>query len=142
MCTHLHPMHHLLPRRIPPAHPWQCQYFKNVHSFAGSGYQYRLHDIEDLKGFGKSHKACPYFTARKWADVSGGRTGPWVKMHRLRWLPRAVQQNVEAFCLGFVLVRSEARLPSRRSLCLGNPPLLFFLPAGGGGHLCALLISD
>lgn len=47
----------------------QCQYFKNVHSFSGSGYQYRLHDIEDLKGFGRSHKACPYFTARKWAEV-------------------------------------------------------------------------
>ncbi|KAL4443214.1 hypothetical protein ABPG75_010969 [Micractinium tetrahymenae] len=45
----------------------QCQYFKNVHSFVTSGYQYRLHDIEDLKGFGKSHKACPYYTARKWA---------------------------------------------------------------------------
>lgn len=55
----------------PLAHPLQCQYFKNVHSFATSGYQYRLHDIEDLKGFGRSHKACPYFTARKWADVSG-----------------------------------------------------------------------
>ncbi|KAL4419625.1 hypothetical protein ABPG77_008566 [Micractinium sp. CCAP 211/92] len=46
----------------------QCQYFKNVHAFVNSGYQYRLHDIEDLKGFGKSQKACPYFTARKWAD--------------------------------------------------------------------------
>lgn len=34
-----------------------------------STLQYRLHDIEDLKGFGKSHKACPYYTARKWADV-------------------------------------------------------------------------
>jgi hypothetical protein len=52
----------------PPLEP-QCQYFKNVHSFSGSGYQYRLHDIEDLKGFGRSHKACPYFTARKWAEV-------------------------------------------------------------------------
>ncbi|PSC69785.1 Fanconi anemia group J-like protein [Micractinium conductrix] len=46
----------------------QCQYFKNVHSFVNSGYQYRLHSIEDLKGFGKTAKACPYYTARKWVD--------------------------------------------------------------------------
>ena len=58
-----------------PAAPLQCHYFKNVHSFAGSGYAQRLHDIEDLKGFGKSHKACPYYTARKWAEVGGARWG-------------------------------------------------------------------
>ncbi len=60
-----------IPLPTSPALPLQCQYFKNVHAFVNSGYQYRLHDIEDLKGFGKSQKACPYFTARKWADVSG-----------------------------------------------------------------------
>lgn len=37
-------------RCAAPAPPCpQCQYFKNVHSFVGSGQQYRLHDIEDLK---------------------------------------------------------------------------------------------
>ncbi len=65
----------------------QCQYFKNVHSFVSTGFQYRLHDIEDLKGFGKTHKACPYYTARKWAEVgwlaavAAGAADLW----RCRW---------------------------------------------------------
>jgi hypothetical protein len=49
--------------------PLQCQYFKNVSVLATSSYKERIHDIEDLKGYGRSHKACPYYTARKWAEV-------------------------------------------------------------------------